>query len=573
MFKDQNRIKSKKKSDYEKVSLHNKEVNIANDSDERYFLSPPSSIRSASNHFTVKEASEWASSFLKKNVTPSNISYLVQYGKVKKIGNNGSTLIAKKDLLNYYESFNGKREITYKAQLGDDLNWDLSFDQYKESETTKHVHRLHPYKGKFIPQLVEYFLDNHKDNFKGKSFFKPGDIILDPFCGSGTTLVQASELGMDAIGIDVSSFNAMISNVKVAIYDFDNIKKETDKISVALNQFIINSKTVAFENKLTEELNKFNNEHFPVPEYKYKLQKKEIDEWTYALKKEKEFLTTYQKLVKEYNIELKQQKEEKFLDIWFLQHIRTEMDFVYEMIRNIKNKDTKNILSIVLSRTIRSCRATTHSDLATLIKPTTSSYYCHKHGKMCKPLFSIYSWWDRYSRDTINRLMQFNQLRTGTSQVCITGDARTTDVFKELKKVNAPFYRVAKNLKIKGIFSSPPYVGLIDYHEQHAYAYDLFGYERNDGLEIGRLFNGQGNDAKVSYIKGISDVLCNCKKFLADSYDVFLVANDKYNLYPSIAENAGMKIINQFKRPVLNRTEKDKAVYSEIIFHLKDIGG
>ena len=36
-----------------------------------------------------------------------------------------------------------------------------------------------------------------------------------------------------------------------------------------------------------------------------------------------------------------------------------------------------------------------------------------------------------------------------------------------------------------------------------------------------------------------------------------------------IAENAGMKIVNQFKRPVLNRTEKDKAAYSEIIFHLK----
>jgi len=33
--------------------------------------------------------------------------------------------------------------------------------------------------------------------------------------------------------------------------------------------------------------------------------------------------------------------------------------------------------------------------------------------------------------------------------------------------------------------------------------------------------------------------------------------------------NVGMKIINQFKRPVLNRTKKDKGAYSEIIFHLK----
>jgi len=47
------------------------------------------------------------------------------------------------------------------------------------------------------------------------------------------------------------------------------------------------------------------------------------------------------------------------------------------------------------------------------------------------------------------------------------------------------------------------------------------------------------------------------------------VANDKNNLYPTIAEKSGMKIVNQFKRPVLNRTEKDKTAYSEIIFHLK----
>jgi len=49
---------------------------------------------------------------------------------------------------------NNKQE-SWKEELGEDLNWALSFDQYKESETTKHVHRLHPYKGKFIPQMVE----------------------------------------------------------------------------------------------------------------------------------------------------------------------------------------------------------------------------------------------------------------------------------------------------------------------------------------------------------------------------------------------------------------------------------
>ena len=104
---------------------------------------------------TIKEASAWASDYLKKNVTTSNISYLIQYGLIKKIGTNGAVQIGKRDLLKYYESYVGKRELAWKDQLGDDLNWTLSFDNLKEADTTKHVHRLHPYKGKFIPQLVE----------------------------------------------------------------------------------------------------------------------------------------------------------------------------------------------------------------------------------------------------------------------------------------------------------------------------------------------------------------------------------------------------------------------------------
>jgi len=164
---------------------------------------------------TIKQASDWATQHLGKTVTTSNISYLIQYGRIRKIVDNGVTQVSKQELIKYYNSYNGHREISWKDQLGDDLNWTLSFDQYKEAETTKHVHRLHPYKGKFIPQLVEYFLDNHKDNFKKEIFFKKGDIILDPFSGSGTTMIQACELGMHAIGIDISAFNALIGKINL----------------------------------------------------------------------------------------------------------------------------------------------------------------------------------------------------------------------------------------------------------------------------------------------------------------------------------------------------------------------
>ena len=184
-------------------------------------------------------------------------------------------------------------------------------------------------------------------------------------------------------------------------------------------------------------------------------------------------------------------------------------------------------------------------------------------------MFSILSWWERYCIDTIQRIEVFDKLRTNTYQICLTGDARIIDILEETNKMNPEFAKTLKKQKIQGIFSSPPYVGLIDYHEQHAYAYDLFGFKRRDTQEIGPLSKGQGSEARISYIQGIVDVLKNCRNFLAEDYNVFLVANDKYNIYPQIAEEARMKIVNQYRRPVLNRTERDKAAYSESIFHLK----
>src|SRR3972149_11573337 len=94
------------------------------------------------------------------------------------------------------------------------LNWrerDLP-----ERIRTKHVHRLHPYLGKFIPQLVEIFL---------RKFFKPGQTVLDPFVGSGTTLVQANELGVNAVGYDISAFNVLLARVKTNRYDLKKARR------------------------------------------------------------------------------------------------------------------------------------------------------------------------------------------------------------------------------------------------------------------------------------------------------------------------------------------------------------
>lgn len=411
-----------------------------------------STIFSEKNLVTIQEACLWATKFLCREISPTNISYLIQYGKVKKYGTNGSTQINLNDLKRYYESSHQQREVQWKAKLGDDLNWTLSFDQLREKDTTKHVHRLHPYKGKFIPQLAAYFLDTHTDQFKAQSFFSKNDIVLDPFAGSGTTLVQANELGICAIGVDVSTFNCTITEAKLLDYDLNLLAKEVSNLKKAIQNFETKNNIETFEKSLKDELSSFNKKHFPSPTFKRDVYTKKIDEKPFGKEREIEFLKIYNRLVKKYKIKLKQEKDDTFLDKWYLQNIRHEIDFTFEQIKKVKDEKIKKILAVILSRTIRSCRATRHADLATLKEPQMTTYYCFKHKKICKPVFSIKYWFVRYANDTITRLQVFSKIKTKADWLTISSDARTVDIFKEAKSVHQSFIKCSKSKKFVEFF-------------------------------------------------------------------------------------------------------------------------
>ena len=79
------------------------------------------------------------------------------------------------------------------TDLDPELSW--ASTSCPSAERTKHVHRLHPYLGKYVPQLVETFLLRH---------FTPGQRILDPFAGSGTTLVECPTYGCPSASASTS---------------------------------------------------------------------------------------------------------------------------------------------------------------------------------------------------------------------------------------------------------------------------------------------------------------------------------------------------------------------------------
>ena len=84
------------------------------------------------------------------------------------------------------------------------------------SPITGLTHNFYRYPARFSPKLVRAAID---------AFTEPGDLVLDPFVGGGTTLVEAMVSGRHAVGADISSLATFVSDVKTTIYSDDDLAK------------------------------------------------------------------------------------------------------------------------------------------------------------------------------------------------------------------------------------------------------------------------------------------------------------------------------------------------------------
>jgi len=447
--------------------------------------------------------------------TPHNIRDYIQRGRISKYNMDGESILrANNGELRI--SLNELRVFLSLVEQGNEkhhfagLNPELGFHTIPEYQRTKHVHRLHPYLGKFIPQLVEWFLNR---------YFKENDIILDPFMGSGTTLIQGNEMRMNTIGVDISPFNCLIASVKAAKYDIYKVQTEVLEIE---------RKLALFSKNLIEKAS-MNLSFLPDEDQEYL---------------EGALLT---------------ECHSDYLRTWFAPRTLLEMLYYRGMISDYGYRD---LLRVVLSRAVRSSRLVTHYDLATpkAPLPVGQQYWCRKHNRFCVPIDNCLTKIHAYSGDTARRIAEFDKLRSNRIVKVIQGDARTVNYSSEL--VDTPLV----GREINGIFTSPPYVGQIDYHDQHIYAYELFGFPRQDSLEIGPKHKGKSRRAQQEYVGGIASVFRNALPYLAPDAKFFVVANDRFNLYPEIACLSGLKIVETFIRAVTKRTEQGDDPYQETIF-------
>jgi hypothetical protein len=356
------------------------------------------------------------------------------------------------------------------ADLGVDVDLSWSERDLPERERTKHVHRLHPYLGKFIPQLVEELFRRHVPR---------GGRVLDPFAGSGTTLVQALESDIDATGVDIAAFNCLLMRVKTRRY----------------NLFVL-------ERELRDALARFES------------------------------------------AELDDAGATPYMRAWFAPRARAELLAFRALVDEYEHSD---VLRVVLARAARSARRTTHFDLDFPRVPQTEPYWCHKHRRECRPVERASHFVTRYTLDTLARLKAFARVRANREVVVLHGDAREV-------ALDGPF---------DAVVTSPPYPGLIDYHEQHRYAYELLGLDDLRVSEIGAAAGGTARAAVNAYSESIASVLARASEALAGNAPLLIVVNDRRGLYPEILERAGLRLDARYRRHVNRRTGRRAGEYFE----------
>jgi tRNA G10 N-methylase Trm11 len=354
------------------------------------------------------------------------------------------------------------------------LSW--SETELPERERTKHVHRLHPYLGKFVPQLVEALLER---------YVVRGGHVLDPFAGSGTTLVQSLESGRDATGVDVAGFNCLLMRVKTRRHNLDAVRRDL---------LWAHERAAAFEPDGRIPAN-----------------------------------------------------ASPYVRAWYAPRAAAELLYYRSLVEEVASAD---VLRVVFTRAARSARRTTHFDLDFPREPQLEPYWCHKHRRTCQPVEEARRFLLRYTLDTLDRIESFASVRADDVHASVQhGDARELDL-------GGPF---------DAVVTSPPYPGLIDYHEQHRYAYELLGLDERREAELGRPARGVGRAAIRAYVDGVADVLANARRRLSPGAPVCIVVNDRRDLYPEILRRAELRLEDRLERHVNRRTGRRSGEYFESV--------
>jgi hypothetical protein len=141
------------------------------------------------------------------------------------------------------------------------LDWEL-----ENANTKYYTHGYHPYSSKYIPQIPNRLIS---------TFSERNDLILDPFLGSGTTLVESKVLSRNAVGVDINPLACLISRVKTTVISKTTVR-EIENFLTLLQDDIVhvrgNTTLCNYENKkpILDYQSLTDNLHHNIPKWYHK---------------------------------------------------------------------------------------------------------------------------------------------------------------------------------------------------------------------------------------------------------------------------------------------------------------
>ena len=179
-----------------------------------------------------------------------------------------------------------------------DESWD-----FRKADTKQLTHGIHPYPAMMIPQVAARLISRYG---------VAGDVLFDPYCGTGTSLLEAKLAGMDAVGTDLNPLARLIASIKTTELDVDKLAKHIDRFD-ALAQKAKANGTLASNAAISK------NGKVKIPDFPN-------------------------------------------IDYWFAEEVQYDLATISHYIDSVAYSEIANFFKVAFSQTIRECSWTKNSE-------------------------------------------------------------------------------------------------------------------------------------------------------------------------------------------------------------------
>lgn len=266
---------------------------------------------------------------------------------------------------------------------------------------SKRNHQVFRYPAKFHPPIAGKLIE---------MFSHPGDTVLDPFCGSGTLMVEAATVGRHSIGIDVDPLATMVAEAKTCACDLQAVETAAERFRLWLNGSAI------------VDAERYGSLQDDVDEACFKTGSRDLDAFIPHLPR---------------------------LHHWFRRRVVLQLASIRREIEAESNEDAIRFLRLCFASIIRNSSNADPVPVSGL-EVTSHMLAKEKLGRSIDPWTLMRRAIDRSLIATREFLAE--RARNVTCEV-ITGDAR--DI------------QASVDRKVDAVITSPPYLVAVDYYRRH----------------------------------------------------------------------------------------------------------